>query len=137
MPVAASTRTPANVRAIELAAHDRAVNAEFGEVVNDLIDRLGTPLVAIIGGVKDARRVRDWKAGKRDPRDPASEPTLRLALQIALMLTDGRSKRVAQAWFQGANPHLGYQAPAIVLRDGRLDDVRVPVVEAARSFIAG
>jgi hypothetical protein len=125
-----------DIRKAEQDAYTRAYNAEFPEAIRELVELLGVQLVAIIGGVTDGRRVRDWKAGKRDPRDPDSERALRLGLQMALMLTSsGRSHRVAQAWFQGGNPALDYRAPAMVLRAGPIDAVSPALVEAARSFI--
>ncbi len=124
-------------RQAEFHSYKRALDAEFPDAVRVLVDLVGVQLVAIVGGVTDGRRVRDWKAGERDPKDPAIEPRLRLALQLALMLTSsGRSPRVAQAWFQGGNPVLGYQAPAMVLRDGNLETVRAKLIDAARAFIA-
>jgi hypothetical protein len=122
---------------LEQYAFKRAHDIELPEAVSLLVDLLGVQLVAIIGGVTDGRRVRDWKSGKRDPRDTDSERALRFALQLAIMVTRDceRSPRIAQAWFQGGNPILGYQAPAMVLRAGHLDDTGYRLVDAARSFI--
>lgn len=121
----------------EQIAHRLAHESLFADMVTQLVDLLGVQLVAIIGGVTDGRRVRDWKSGTRDPRAPQSEPTLRFALQLAIIITRGRTRspRIAQAWFQGGNPILGYESPAVVLRNGRLDESRPKLIDAARSFI--
>jgi hypothetical protein len=125
------------VQHLEQAAYQRAHEGEFADMVTQLVDLLGVQLVAIIGGVTDGRRVRDWKSGTRDPKDPQSEPTLRFALQLAIIVTRNRTRspRIAQAWFQGGNPILGYESPAVVLRDGLLNDIRPKLIDAARSFI--
>jgi hypothetical protein len=125
------------VQHLEQAAYQRAHESEFADMVTQLVDLLGVQLVAIIGGVTDGRRVRDWKSGARDPKDPQSEPTLRFALQLAIIITRDRTRspRIAQAWFQGGNPILGYESPAVVLRNGPLDDIRPKLIDAARSFI--
>jgi len=125
------------VQHLEQAAYQRAHESEFAVMVTQLVDLLGVQLVAIIGGVTGGRRVRDWKSGTRDPKDPQSEPTLRFALQLTIIVTrDGtRSPRIAQAWFQGGNPILGYQSPAEILRNGPLDEIRPKLIDAARSFI--
>lgn len=117
-------------------AHQQAYSLEFTTLVGHAVDLLGGQLVAIISGVSDMRRVKDWLTGKREPRDVSSEQGLRVGYQVALILTDsGRSKKVAQAWFQGANPFLNYKAPAMVLREGPPAQAAPGVIQAARAFI--
>jgi len=135
--IATPQLTAEAVQQLEQAAYQRAHESEFADMVTQLVDLLGVQLVAIIGGVTDGRRVRDWKSGTRDPKDPQSEPTLRFALQLAIIVTRNRTRspRTAQVWLQGGNPILGYESPAVVLRNGPLDDIRRKLIDAARSFI--
>ena len=113
---------------------ERPRNSEFADMVTQLADLLGVQLVAIVGGVTDGRRVRDWKSGARDPKDPQTECTLRFVLQLAIIITRDRTRspRIAQAWFQAGNPILGYDSPAVVLRNCPLDDIRPKLIDAAR-----
>jgi len=130
------TKVRVDLRKVENEAHQRAYGVEFPDAVAQLVDLLGVQLVAIMGNVTDGRWVRDWKDKQREPRDPEVNPRLRLALQAAIMLTDnGRSPRVAQAWFQGGNPILDYSAPALVIRKNPAAEAAPKVIEAARLFI--
>jgi hypothetical protein len=121
----------------DLAAHERATRLAFPEVVARLTEILGSRLVAYIASVRETRAVREWAVGGRHTRVPEAEGRLRLALRIALMLTDRDSNAVAQAWFQNMNPQLDDRAPAALLRDGVLADVGPEVISAARAFLVG
>jgi hypothetical protein len=105
------------------------------DVVGELVDVLGTRLVAYIGGVSHTKFVRSWRNGSTPPRD-RRESALRGALQAARILLGAESKVVAQAWFTGANTKLGLEAPAAVLRGATSPDEISRVVRAASAFIA-
>ena len=109
----------------------------FRGAVSELVEILGTKLVAYIAGVKETRAVQEWARGVRDPKDPALERRLRLALQIAHLIAEHDSREVAQAWFQGLNPQLDDRAPAQLLREGDIADVGRNVLAAARAFVIG
>lgn len=115
-------------------AHERAMRAEFNDVVNELRDLLGRRLVAYLGAVKETRAVNQWADGERTP-GAEIQTRLRLALQVALMIADADGAAIAQAWFQGMNPQLGDRAPARVLRDEAPDEAGPAVLAAARVFL--
>jgi len=120
----------------DLEAHEHASRADFDAVAKELSDILGLKLVAYIAGVTETRAVREWGSGERIAREPL--PTrLRLALQVALLISRHDSKGVAQAWFQGLNPQLDDRSPARLLREGDLDEVGPLVLAAARAFVSG
>jgi hypothetical protein len=48
----------------------------------------------------------------------AVQQRLRLALQVAAMLSEKESPRIAQAWMQGLNPQLDDRFPARLIREG-------------------
>lgn len=103
--------------------HKLVHESEFADMITQLVNLLGIQLVAIIGN-------------ETQDSTPQNEPTLRFALQLAIIITrdQTRSPRVAQAWFQGSNPILGYESPAMVLRNGRLNGIRPKLINAAQSF---
>ena len=119
-----------------LAAHTLAVRATFPEVAATLRDLLGPQLVAYLGSVRETRAVHQWAEGAREP-SAAVQQRLRVALQVAAMLADAESPRIAQAWLQGLNPQLDDHSPARLLRDGDLDEVGPSVIGAARAFLIG
>lgn len=74
--------------------------------------------------------------GRRGPgvQDPDDERRLRLAYQVAGLLSAREPAGVVQAWFQGLNPQLGDRAPARVLGEDDLELAGPLVLAAARSF---
>jgi hypothetical protein len=118
------------------SAHTRAVRATFPQVAEALREVLGARLVAYLGSVRETRAVHQWADGAREPSD-AVQQRLRVALQVALMLSEEESPRIAQAWMQGLNPQLDDRSPARLLRDGDLEEVGPAVIGAARSFLVG
>jgi hypothetical protein len=116
----------------DLVAHDFAMSAPLSAVVAELIDLLGAPLVATIGGVGETRAVQQWMAG----RQPQRPQVLRFALQVAMMIASSAERELARAWFLGSNPHLGDETPALLLRDSELSEIQPRIMTAARAFIA-
>jgi hypothetical protein len=80
--------------------------------------------------------VRQWAEASRVPSDPVQQ-RLRVALQVALVLTDADGRELAQSWFQGLNPQLDDRSPARMLRDGELHETGPAVIAAARAFLVG
>lgn len=120
----------------DLEAHAHAVRADFTTIAHELRDLLGARLVAYLGAVKETRAVHEWAEGVRRPSELVQR-RLRLALQVARMISESDGAAIAQAWFQGLNPQLDDRSPARLLRDGDLDEVGPLVVAAARVFLAG
>lgn len=103
------------------------------ELVDQLRALLGAKLVAYLGGVTETRAVRQWAEGERSPAG-ATIARLRLALRVALILTERDTPAIAQAWFLGANPHLREVAPGRQIREGDLDEIGPAVLAAAKAF---
>lgn len=120
----------------DLAAHGDAVRLTPEVLVKELRALLGARLVAYLGGVQETRAVRQWADGTRAISSRDVEQRLRVAYQVARLITVRDSTGVAQAWFQGMNPHLQDQAPATVLRDGDVAADGPRVLAAARAFAA-
>jgi len=114
----------------DIDAHGHAMEIPIQAVVSELIDLLGPPLVAVIGGVSETRAVQQW-TGSRTPQRPN---VLRFALQIATMIARTTDREMARAWFEGSNPLLDDSIPALILRNRPLSDVQANLVAAARSF---
>ena len=121
----------------DLAAFDYATRAPFAFVAKELIDILGPKLVAYIAGVREARAVQQYALDNRSPRQPGTEPRLRLALRVAKLICERDSSEIAQAWFMGLNPQLNDRSPARLLREGDLDEVGPEIIAAARAFVVG
>src|SRR3954447_483118 len=125
-----------------LAAHTLAVRSTFPEVVETLRDLLrpqlvahlrslpAPQLVASLGSVRETRAVHQWAEGAREPSG-AVQQRLRVALQVAAMLAETESPRIAQAWMQGLNPQLDDRSPARLLRDGDIDEIGPAIIGAA------
>lgn len=118
-------------------AHSASIRLEIPELVAELRELLGVRLVAYIGGVQEARAVRQWA----DPNESRTPPAavvqrLRTAYQVAAIIGQRDTAAVIQAWFQGMNPALSDLAPARLLRDGDPDTDAARVLAAARAFAA-
>jgi len=120
----------------DLGFYAQAMRLDTAVLVTGLREVLGARLVAYLGGVRGTRAVRQWAEGIRGVQDPADERRLRLAYQVAGLLSVREPAGVVQAWFQGLNPQLGDRPPARVLREDDLDDAGPLVLAAARSFAA-
>jgi hypothetical protein len=121
----------------DLQAHDDAIRAPFPAVARQLTEILGAKLVAYIARVSETRAVHEWGARGRGPKDPGVAPRLRLAFQVARLISQRDDDEVAQAWFQGLNPQLGDRSPARLLREGDIAEVGPEVIAAARAFVVG
>lgn len=120
----------------DLASYNEALRLDPPVLVKELRSMLGAQLVAYLGGVEETRAVRQWADGQRDISSAAVLDRLRLAFQIAKMLTQHDSPAVVQAWFQGLNPTLDDWSPARLLREGSLAETGPQVLTAAREFAA-
>jgi hypothetical protein len=120
----------------DLAAHRRAIQASFAEIVAELAGILGKKLTAYIGGVKDTRVVDRWIQEGVEPYRNADR-RIRLAYQIARTLNEHDSPRVVQAWFLGLNPELQDRTPIRLLRDEDPEKVGPELLNAMRAFLAG
>lgn len=129
--MAAHTPARPDLRAYELATH-----ADPATLVAELRAVLGVRLVAAIAGVRETRAVHEWAEGTRVIRSPHVLPRLRLAYQVARMITDAESAAVAQAWMQGLNPALDDRSPGRLLHDDDSEETRQRILAAARAFAA-
>jgi hypothetical protein len=116
-----------------LRAYEISIRSDIAELVGQLREILGAQLVAYLGSVSETRAVRQWAEGTRKPPAEAIR-RLRLAYQVAGLLTERDHPRVVQAWFQGMNPRLEDIAPARLIREGNPDEVGPRVLAAARVF---
>jgi len=112
---------------------DEVLRFPSTRVVADLVTVLGAPLTALIGGASETRAVRRWIDGAAAPR---RDDRLRFALQVATILSATEAPAVVRAWFGGMNTRLHDETPALLIAERPLDEIRRPVVDAARSFIA-
>lgn len=126
----------ATVASPDVSIYERVIKMSVPSVAQELEDLLGAKLVAYIAGVTEARAVRKWSQGEREPRPDVVE-RLRTALRVALMIAKADGPGVAQAWFQGLNPQLDDRSPARLLREGDVGDVGPEVLGAARAFVVG
>ena len=103
------------------------------DYTKQLVEVLGAPLVAVLGGAKDTRSVRNWATGNGPREDKVRR--LRAAVQVVEVLQLRFEADMIRAWFTGMNPDLEDQSPLLILADE--DDRRFqPVLLAARRFAA-
>jgi hypothetical protein len=118
-----------SIAPLRAKAHGRSIRASLPEVVQTLVDALGTGLVAVLTETH-VSGVRKWAKGGRLP-EADKERQLREAHRIVLEFRHrGESDSTIRAWFGGMNPELGDEAPALVMRH---DPKRV--LDAAHAFI--
>lgn len=107
-----------------------AVRKPIADVVKELVDVLGSRVVAVIGDVKRTSEVRSWMDGEATP---SHGERLRYALEaVNVLLEEGPD--VARAWFAGTNRYFDGKPPMLILRNGP-DEIGDKVVQAARAFI--
>ena len=104
------------------------------QLVTSLRSLLGARLVAYLGSVNETGSVQQWANGEREPT-PLVLDRLRVAHDVASLLTAHDPPSIAQVWFQGMNPLLEDDAPARLLRDGDLLHDGARVMAAARAFV--
>lgn len=102
----------------------------IADVVEVLVNVLGSKLVAVIAGVKKTSIVRSWVNGETAP---PCELRLRHALEAVIVLLE-EGPAVTRAWFVGSNRYFDHKPPALILQEGP-DDIGADVVGAARAFI--
>jgi hypothetical protein len=101
-----------------------------------LQDHLGRQLAALSVHAADEQTLARIAAGTLQPSD-AQVWRMRHAYQAARLLVDAHGDATARSWLLGANPHLDYRAPALVLRDSAEPTGVSAVAGAARAFVAG
>jgi hypothetical protein len=112
----------------------QAVTSDISTVAAYLQEHLGQKVTAYLSGVKDAKLVGQWSAGKVQPR-PLPGFRLRSAYQAARYLVDAYGSETAQAWFFGRNSNFDGRAPALVLREAENPEDWSLVVSAAKGFV--
>jgi hypothetical protein len=127
-----TTGTTQGARSRQARPGHMHIEHSIADIAKVLQDHLGQRLTAHMAGLADAKAIGQVAAGKRTPREDA-EKRLRAAYSVLTMLLDEESAHTARAWFIGLNPQLDDEAPADVIREGRLRDV----VAAARSYSTG
>jgi hypothetical protein len=84
-------------------------------VVQELVDRVGLELTALIGGASETRHVSEWVDG----REPRREDALRAALQAVRAVSERYDNDAARAWLRSTNMGLNMRAPIVELREAR------------------
>lgn len=113
-------------------SHNHAMSIPIAQVVKELVEFLGAPTVAAIGGVKETRAVQQWA----EDREPQRPHVLRFALQLASMIAMTGQRAMAQAWFNGGNPGLGGESPLVLIRTRPLDEIQSALLTSAQTFAA-
>ena len=78
-------------------------------VVQELVDRVGLELTALIGGASETRHVSEWVDG----REPRREDALRAALQAVRAVSERYDNDAARAWLRSTNMGLNMRAPIV------------------------
>jgi hypothetical protein len=112
----------------------RAALSPFPKVVESLVNLIGAPLTAYLGGVNETRAVRQWMNSERLPH-AITQSKLKLALQVAVFLQNEGEEEVIAAWFLGLNPALDDQTPADLIRSAGGTEELSAILAAAREFV--
>lgn len=114
-------------------AFEAACRLPVPALVRELVEVLGSGVVAAVGNVRNTRSIYQWMSGEREPD---RLDVLRFAVQLVFMMrAAGEGDPAIGAWFTGVNPRLGDEKPVSVLGANGLDAVSAKIVDAARAFI--
>lgn len=113
--------------------HEGTLRLTRAELVRQLNSHLGPTLVATLANVKDTKLPHKWAQPDGPEPRTGSMSRLQAAYRCWTEISNAESDHVARAWFIGANPRLGEQAPVMCLREG--DEARV--LAAAAAFVEG
>jgi hypothetical protein len=105
------------------------------DVVAGLREVLGARLVAYLSGLSSTAELSQWTAGMAEPPAEVSR-RLRCACYVTGLLQEREGDVTIQSWFQGMNPLLEDEAPAMLLREAEIGDAIHMVTLAARHFAA-
>lgn len=117
-------------------SEEQVFGMAFDQVVGELVECLGGPNVALIGGVSKTSLVADWIRGGR-PKSDERAMRLRLALRLARILLSRFSSESVRAWFWGANRRLDDEAPIAVIAQRPLQEIQKDLLGAARWAVQG
>jgi hypothetical protein len=125
-----------DVETVWAQAYKRSTVATAQEAARELLEWVGPRVTAAAVGLREARTVRSWAAG-RAPLDQAEAARLRLLHRIALAITGvyGRPE-VTTAFLTSASPALEDCAPLEVLADTPPAQAEKRLLAALRAFLA-
>ena len=112
------------------AAYRSSVHAAVPVMATKLQEVVGQRLVAYVTGSRSNKTVARWASGDNEPQ-PEGQSKLRSLYRTVLILEARESAEAIRAWLTSANPDLGDEVPAEVLRD----ENPVRVFHAAQAFI--
>jgi hypothetical protein len=118
---------------LDIDVHEQTTRLDLPELVRQLIAHLGPTLVATLADVRDRKLPYKWANPEGATPRPESQQKLLAAHRIWAMISGAEGDNVARAWFIGANPRLGEEAPVIRLREGQIK----AVLQAAKAFVEG
>jgi Protein of unknown function (DUF2384) len=112
------------------AAYKHSLHATIPEMAATLQALVGQRLVAFVTGSRSNKTVARWASGDNHPQLQV-EAKLRDLYRTVLILQATEPPDTIRAWMTSANPYLGDEVPAEVLREGNA----VRVFHAAQAFI--
>ena len=120
----------AEIRSLVERVHRDATVSSIADATEFLQNLLGRRLVAYMVGV-DTKTVSRWANQEVERVRQGSERRLRVAFEVALLLTVFDSPSVIRAWYIGLNPQLNDESPADAIREDQLQET----LAAARAFV--
>jgi ribosome-binding protein aMBF1 (putative translation factor) len=117
-----------------LSAAEEAWRLPTSQVVRNLRETIGVRLVAYVGGATTASTVTAWAEGSAAP-DADTASRLRTTLEVTLVLAQRWDPTTIGTWFKGANPELGDDAPARVIRESPAGQDHSVLVAARSAMI--
>jgi hypothetical protein len=122
-----------NEKKVEEIEH-RASTEKIEAIAAFLQENLGQKLTAYLAGLNDPKVVGLWAQRKARPRDLATF-RMRCAYKVAAMLIGAYGNETAKSWFFGTNTRLDDEAPAYLLRHGKVPEDMRFIVPAAKAFV--
>lgn len=117
-------------------ACDGTARMDNHEVVAYLLERLGRTLTAYIASSRSRSMPARWATPPGDDKHatPSDEKVRRLKAAHAVfkMIDDAENDQIGRSWLISANPRLGGQTPAEMIREDKIRQV----YRAAAAFIA-
>lgn len=116
-----------------ILAHTETVRLPSAELARQLVQHLGSTMVAVLANVRDKKLPYKWSAhAGPTPRTEALQ-RLQVAHRAWVAIATAEGEDIARAWFIGANPRLDEQPPFMAIGEGRFG----AVMGAAAAFVDG
>lgn len=99
------------------AIYVESSQAAIHDIVSQLINALGAPVVQAMAGSKDGTAPHRWAHPEGTGPDSVEEQRLRLGYRVWMTVDSPGDKAAASRWLRSALPELNGQTPVMFIKD--------------------